>query len=619
MTRPNVVVDLRASQSRHHAERGIARYTTELARTLEAVNPSLVTNYLVDPSFPMNANLRWAIATGKVRRSDDVGPQMRAAGGVFLVCSPFEEAFSLETIVPSWARGPRWRTAAILYDLIPLLYPDEYLDHPHAKSAYVGRLPILTNADRLFAISKTSKDDAVRLLNVPEQRIDVIFAGAGDEYRPADQDRVAVASDLIESGHVPGLRSRYLLFTGGPDFRKNMAGVLAAFGRLGPDFRRDHQLVIVCKLNPESERQVRAMADEHGVTDDVLFTGFVSDELLVRLTQGAELGVFPSLYEGFGLPVLEARRCGTPVVCSNNSSLAEVMPDPAARFQADDPSAMAAAIEHAVSTPGELERLASLPISDDFTWTRAAEKVDTSLRLLLADVQRIAASRLGTIRAGLVLDGTLPEATRRELTSTCDEASIEVFAGDDAALRLVAHEAVNGSVDLLVHALWHGSSPAAVDLATSRPGVVILLDANLCDPYGIGIDGFREQHGRWMAAHYPGRYRAIGPGIVDIGENAATESGMLALAEVTQTADRVVTWHPMIASLAQLDCGVEAMVVPLPDADALGQDPMTDRIGEVDMARLTSVSGFVPWLTSLVTDLVTACGVPPTNQRPPGQ
>ncbi|MBO8044180.1 glycosyltransferase, partial [Pseudomonas aeruginosa] len=120
-----------------------------------------------------------------------------------------------------------------------------------------------------------------------------------------------------------GISGRFVIYTGNGDFRKNLIGAVDAFARIAPSERNGVQLV----LNQVGDEQaLRAFAQHAGLSaNDLVITGKVSDADLVGLFRSCEAFFFPSLYEGFGLPVLEAMACGAPTICADNSSLGEVM------------------------------------------------------------------------------------------------------------------------------------------------------------------------------------------------------------------------------------------------------------------------------------------------------
>jgi glycosyltransferase involved in cell wall biosynthesis len=134
----------------------------------------------------------------------------------------------------------------------------------------------------------------------------------------------------------------------GADERKNTEGLIRAWSLIDISLRRHRRLVIATGVPAGVEQRWYAAAREAGIDDEVFITGSVSDDEMVALLQHAELSVMPSLEEGFGLPVVEAAACGCPVICSDRSSLPEVLDEPAATFDPTDPAAMAAAIDRAL-------------------------------------------------------------------------------------------------------------------------------------------------------------------------------------------------------------------------------------------------------------------------------
>jgi glycosyltransferase involved in cell wall biosynthesis len=206
----------------------------------------------------------------------------------------------------------------ILYDLIPLIFPQEYLINEEARIKYYAALELVEKMDLLLAISETTKQDAVRLLHIPPEKIVVIHAGVDPQF--------IQAANIARKPHhhkVSG-RNPYLLYVGGVDSRKNIAKAIHAFA-MNPSARDKRvRFVIAGRLSEQTKSMFQAIAQEHGAADRVDFPGYVSDEEVVELYRNAVALLFPSLYEGFGLPVLEAMCCGTVVITSNTSSLAEV-------------------------------------------------------------------------------------------------------------------------------------------------------------------------------------------------------------------------------------------------------------------------------------------------------
>ena len=178
-------------------------------------------------------------------------------------------------------------------------------------------------AAAIVVVSKHSRSDVLRLLKPPSEKVAVVGEAPGNACRVLE-DRIDV--DAVRAKY--GLNHPYLLCFGGIDPRKNTARVLEGYCLFRKRASCEHRLVLV-GLPSSAERRYVREADDLGVARQVVFTGFVSEEELVALYNGAEALVYPSLYEGFGLPVLEAMACGTPVITSARGSLPEAAGDAA--------------------------------------------------------------------------------------------------------------------------------------------------------------------------------------------------------------------------------------------------------------------------------------------------
>ena len=569
------VFDIRAVQSRHHAERGIARYVRSLGEAIEQVAPGFITDYLIDPDFPLPPGAEWAVRTGRCRRHDDVPSWLRAEGGVYLIGSPFEESDGMEGVMPTWARGPRWQIVSILYDLIPLRFPDQYLVDRGFRVHHDTRLAVLRRADRLLAISEASRDDAAELLPYPPNRIEVIWAGTEPRYQPSDLPRDVVARRLVQTGRVPGLREDYLLFTGGPDPRKNLDGLFEAYATLDREARRAHQLVVVCKLDERTRSRIETDLDRRGILDDVLLTGFVEDRTLVELTQAAALVVFPSLYEGFGLPVLEARRCGAPVICGDNSSLVEVMPLAEARFDADDPAAIAAAIERVLADEDLQARLRAMPIPENFTWeAAAATTVETIERLhhrVLTD--QAAMDRRRTLAVVMGAADQAPVYVRDLVAHLADRVEVSVGTVDPSSwpdtVRTVPPDRLRLEVlcrrpyDAVVSIVGTDhDGPEQLDTMQRHGNAVVLVSADLRGLCGIGRDQDPTRTATSVEQMYPGRYVRDASGLPNVDPTQSLRSGMTLAAAVTERADHLFALDRYTAELVHLDRRRRVEVLP---------------------------------------------------------
>jgi glycosyltransferase involved in cell wall biosynthesis len=269
---------------------------------------------------------------------------------------------------PYW--GSPWlnpcASAVTVHDLIPLLLP-----------AYRGGLlqqaytwlvsQTVRRADRVLTDSQASRQDIVRHLDIPAERIHAVLLAADERYRPvsdpAELLRVRERYGLPGGRGDPAPTDRFVLYLGGFDVRKNVAGLVRAYARWArrevPLLRRSGtsdaipDLVIAGRL-PDADTPFtpdpRRMAAEAGIADQVHFTGWVDEADKPALYSLASLFVFPSLYEGFGLPVAEAAACGALVLTSHRSSLPEVGPG-ALLVDPEDMDALAAALAQGLQLP----------------------------------------------------------------------------------------------------------------------------------------------------------------------------------------------------------------------------------------------------------------------------
>lgn len=209
-----------------------------------------------------------------------------------------------------------------LYDLIPHADPGRYLPSPMDKKWYSDRLASLERADLLLAISEYSRKEAIDTLRIPENRVVAVHADADPVFRKLS-DPSRLGSEIREKF---SLDKPFILFTGviaKEDPRKNCGSLLQAYAQLPMSLRAQHKLVLVGSVH--GLQDLSAFARTLGLREDEWnATDWVSDDELVLLYNACKLFVFPSTHEGFGLPVLEAMRCGAPVIASNATSIPEV-------------------------------------------------------------------------------------------------------------------------------------------------------------------------------------------------------------------------------------------------------------------------------------------------------
>lgn len=268
-------------------------------------------------------------------------------------------------------------TVVTIHDLIPLILPayrGSILVRAYTTLAAISAW----RASILLADSESTRRDVVRLLGIAPERVEVTPLAVAELYRPCSPSEI----DEIRARYA--LPPKYLLYLGGFDQRKNLGllmGALALDSQLPP-------LVIAGQL-PEHDSPFfpdpRRLAMEHLVAERVPFIGWVPEEDKPALYSGAEAFLYPSLYEGFGLPVLEALACGAPVIAAARSSLPELVGDAGILLPPDDARAWAEAISELVSNRGRREELASRARerAAQYTWQKTAALTAAAYRRAL--------------------------------------------------------------------------------------------------------------------------------------------------------------------------------------------------------------------------------------------
>jgi glycosyltransferase involved in cell wall biosynthesis len=233
--------------------------------------------------------------------------------------------------------------------------------------------------DAMVANSTFSADTSASVLKFDRSRIHVVGAAVEPQFCVGSVS-AARLQRLVDKG-VDVSRGLVVAVTGGDD-RKNTPGLIRAWGSINVELRQSHQLVIACAAVPVVQARWREVAHSVGLTvQDVVFTDTVTDDEMVALYQSARLSVMPSLEEGFGLPVAEAAACGCITICSNNSSLPEVIDCEEALFNASDVIDIARAIEWALTDEEHRERLkvAAARAAQRWRWENVGRDAVTAL------------------------------------------------------------------------------------------------------------------------------------------------------------------------------------------------------------------------------------------------
>jgi glycosyltransferase involved in cell wall biosynthesis len=262
-----------------------------------------------------------------------------------------------------------------IYDLSFALFPESF---PLLQRRYLlsQTRRACRLARRVVTISGSGKEDVHRFFDVPVERIEVVRPGVDGRFRPASQQQLA---DFRVRHNLP---SRFILHVGTIQPRKNLTVLLEALARLS---RKDIILVLVGGrgwLHDEIHTRISSLQLE----DRVRFAGYVADDELPLWYGAASVLAFPSLYEGFGMPIVEAMACGTPVVAAQTSSLPEAGGNAALYFPARDPAALAERLEKVLGQPAEAMRMRTdgLQHAAGFSWADAGVRTAAIYRSVLA-------------------------------------------------------------------------------------------------------------------------------------------------------------------------------------------------------------------------------------------
>ena len=289
-----------------------------------------------------------------VRGEQQYLPRAAARQGIDLV-------HSLATTAPAWGD---FRRVTTVHDLIYKRFPEAHFGLRTLGMRVLVPLAV-RRSHRIIAISESTRRDLSDLMGVPAEKVDVVHEGTGVEpsAEPEPADELRRRHDLGERPVILTLSAKRPV--------KNLKRLLDAVALIEPGQR---PVLIAPGYPTPYESELRDHAESAGVAADVRWLDWVADAELEGLYALAGCFVFPSLYEGFGLPVLEAMRRGVPVACSDRSSLPEVAGDAALLFDPEDPRSIADAIERVLGDPAEAElmRAAGRAQAERFTWRATA-------------------------------------------------------------------------------------------------------------------------------------------------------------------------------------------------------------------------------------------------------
>jgi glycosyltransferase involved in cell wall biosynthesis len=514
-----IVIDMQGAQTESRF-RGIGRYTMsfsqavarlrgkhEIILALSGLFPDTIEpiREVFDGLLPQE-NIRVWYAPGPVREGHpgnesrrEVAEKIREAflaslsPDVIHVSSLFE-GYEDDAVTSIGRFDDTTRVSVTLYDLIPLLNPDHYLKpNPPYAEYYQRKLEYFKQATLHLAISEASRQEGLVHLGLPDSRVINTSIAIEEYFQPIRVDDTS-ATLLREKF---GLTRPFVLCAGGADRRKNLPRLIQAFAAMPPALRADHHLVLAGKMCEGIVSEFKHQAETAGLKpDDLLFTGYITDEELVQLYNLCKLFVFPSWHEGFGLPALEAMACGAAVIGANTSSLPEVIGLGDAQFDPLEVTAITRKMAQALQDGAfrAMLREHGLRQAKKFSWDESARRAIAAWESLKS-AQPDPARRSTVRKPRLAFVSPLPpertgiaDYSAELLPALAEHYDIDVVVAQDRVDDpwINEHCAIRDVQWLLSHAgdvnrvLYHiGNSPFhqhMVKLLRVIPGVVSLHD-----------------------------------------------------------------------------------------------------------------------------------------------
>lgn len=363
-------IDIRATQS-HHKYRGIGKYTRSLVEGMALIDKKNEYVLFGEPGGKNDMNLDGMNFTYvDVVVDKSIGGKIaRLLFGQKIATDQYMLDVFLQPDVFAGRPTNSVYKIAVFYDLIPLIFKRQYFNdlkgHKARLSYYRYKKGIrhYKKFDTIITISDSSKKDLIRETGIGGAKIKVIYPGF-------DHDAIkSVKSELVSAG------DRYLLYVGSCDYRKNISTIVDAFDKLKERALIDKLILVGKDFTEPGNSSVKQTLAQSSFRDCISTPGFLSEEELSWLYQNAIAYIYPSLYEGFGLPVVEAMGYSCPVITFDNSSLREVGGD--AAIYAQTPLEMVEAVDRLESDRKYRDRVieTSLTQSKKFSWQKTSKMV----------------------------------------------------------------------------------------------------------------------------------------------------------------------------------------------------------------------------------------------------
>ncbi len=357
-----------------HQAAGIGRYTREMVKALATLTqPDFSPHYQLfvanaGKNFSrtaLSSNLNWSLSQLSERWLARLWYRLRLPVPIQYWTGPIKLFHAPDFILPPVTKGTR--TVVTIHDLSFVQHPDSVMPGMSQHlNQWVPRS--VARANHVVAVSEATKQDLVDLYNTPSAKISVLYHGVTPEYQPIeDESTIQAIWQKYKLGNDP-----FILSIGTIQPRKNYQRLIQAFAQIEPPTK-----LVIAGVKGWSYQEIYGEVVKQGLEQRVTFTGFVDDADLPALYNAATLFTYPSLYEGFGLPVLESMACGTPVIASNQSSLPEVVGQAGVLVDPYDVDALATAMGCLLSSEQQQQQLAQAGLSQaaKFTWAGMATEL----------------------------------------------------------------------------------------------------------------------------------------------------------------------------------------------------------------------------------------------------
>lgn len=359
----HICIDTRGAKI--YAGTGIGTYTARLLENITAIDDKNTYSF-----FWPNDGYEFLLGKSNINLTLFGEKNKRFWDEVFMPAQVRKKAYDIFHLPQNGLGLPKEKYCsyiATVHDLIPYVMPDtcgkSYLDKFTEEMPY-----IIESCDKIITVSEYSKQDIIRYLGVPPEKIEVIYLAADSRFRKMQKDN---AWDFLKKEY--NYSNDYILYLGGFSPRKNVDGLLEAYKRIYEELPGYYELVLL-GASKDNHYELKKKTEDMGLRDRVVFAGYVPYEHLPYFYNCASLFVYPSLYEGFGLPPLEAMTCGTPTITTNVTSIPEVVQEGAVMINPYDIGELADKMYELLSDLELREQLTekALRRAYNFSWKKTA-------------------------------------------------------------------------------------------------------------------------------------------------------------------------------------------------------------------------------------------------------